>query len=198
MPPMLAQALAEIPAIRAAVQVTAAAVCLYYVLLFAQSYCKLYLLQTSNFSPTSFSGVRYGSPAVAKVKYHNNRDALAILADRSVGNLHEQAWPFLISMWMHALLVDDGRGQITLWFGVIWVLSRAVYPIFFSVGHPWLQCSTVPGYVVVWYFLVSSLCQACLANPADPSAVGMLVAGLAVVGATGITTAGYGMRHLAT
>ena len=81
------------PAIRAAVQVTAALVWLYYIMLFAQSYCKLFLLQSaSKFSATSFSGVRYASPAVARIKYHNNRDALAILADRSVSNLHEQAW----------------------------------------------------------------------------------------------------------
>jgi uncharacterized MAPEG superfamily protein len=182
--------------LRAAVQVTAALIVLYYILLFAQSYAKIYLLQGNRkFSPLSFGGVHYAKPAVAAVKLYNCKDALAIVADRAVGNLHEQAFPFLACMWMRVLLIE-GESELTAWLGWCYVVSRAVYPVFFCIGHPWLQVSTVPGYLIIWFFLVDVLRHTCLQSPSDPTAVSFMVAALAAIGLTGIAVAGITMRRL--
>jgi uncharacterized MAPEG superfamily protein len=191
MSPLLAS-----PEACAAVRVTAGLLILYYILLFTQSYAKIYLLQGGRkFSPVSFGGVHYATPSVAAVKYFNSKDALAIVADRAVGNLHEQAWPFLISMWMRVLLVD-GESELTGWLGWCYVLTRAVYPIFFCIGHPWLQVSTVPGYLIIWFFLSDVLRYACLDSPSDPNAVAIMVLMLAFIGLAGIAAAGITLRQL--
>jgi hypothetical protein len=34
--------------------------------------------------------------------------------------------------------------------GYVYIVSRLLYPWLFYIGHPWLQLSTVPGYLVVF------------------------------------------------
>jgi len=56
---------------------------------------------------------------------------------------------FLDLPWMRALVVPDAAasaGRLT-W---IYLLSRLAYPLAFHVGHPLLQLSTQPGYLIVW------------------------------------------------
>ena len=74
---------------------------------------------------------------------------VALIADRTVGNTLEQMGPFLCSTWIHALLVPGGAARAAL-LGWVYIASRVVYPICFYIGHPWLQLSTVPGYLTVF------------------------------------------------
>jgi len=124
-----------------------------YVALFAQSYAKIALVQRvrkAGFGAMSYTGVCYSDPAVARVKYGvAHDDPVALVADRTVGNLLEQLVPFLVATWMRALVVPDAAasaGRLT-W---IYLLSRLAYPLAFHVGHPLLQLSTQPGYLIVW------------------------------------------------
>jgi len=80
---------------------------------------------------------------------------LALVMDRSVGNCLEQQGAFLASTWLHALLVPEGGPEKAARIAWLYVASRAAYPAFFYIGHPWLQLATVPGYVCIWYQLYS-------------------------------------------
>ena len=80
---------------------TAAYVCLYYAFLFGQS------LVTGVAFYTMYGDEKRANPSAKPtitlfdVKYRNPPDAV-ILANRVVGNTLEQAFPFVVGLWLHA------------------------------------------------------------------------------------------------
>ena len=94
------------------------------------------------------SKLNYANSDVAAVKYattYGPGDTWALVMDRTVGNFLEQQGPFLASTWLHALLVPGGSARAAQ-LSAVYVASRALYPLLFWCGHPWLQFSTCPGY----------------------------------------------------
>ena len=87
--------------------------------------------------PPSFGAVKYGG---AGAKYGT------LTGDRTVGNMLEQAVPFLLCLYLHATVIDV---QTAAKYGWCWLLSRAAYPFVFSKGLPWLFISTLPGYAFI-------------------------------------------------
>lgn len=119
--------------------VTVAFLVLYYIFLYGQAISKFYLFfQARKTDPK----VKFG-----KIKY-SNPDLVARIADRTAGNMIEQAVPFLVSLWLSAIFVSP-TGAAKL--GWLWLLFRSFYPFVFS--GPWLPLSTVPGYVIVFMLL---------------------------------------------
>ena len=119
----------------------------------------------------AFSNIRYSDPDVVSIKYGSHSTlrngfsgTLALVMDRTVANYVEQMGPFVTSTWLHALLVTGGP-QAAARLGCIYIVSRIAYPICFYVGHPWLQISTVPGYMVIWYQLYLVVCALAAARP---------------------------------
>lgn len=132
---------------------TAALLLWVYAVLFSQSYVKVALVQRKRqegFGLMSYRGMSYSDPQVARIKYNTDYDSpLAVVADRTAGNLLEQLTPFLAATWIRALLVPgaaDSAGRLTY----VYLVSRMAYPAAFYAGHPILQLSTQPGYVIVW------------------------------------------------
>lgn len=97
---------------------------LYFTFLFYQSWTKFYALiqlkrdaRSSEDKPPSFADVKYRMAAGNKF--------FALNGDRTVGNMLEQSFPFLVSLWLHAFYADVGSAAQLGW---IWLLFRAFYP----------------------------------------------------------------------
>jgi hypothetical protein len=146
--------------------VTIAMLALYYVFLLFQTYSKLYLLSKRTppvagralglRTALGLQPYRYHDPVAAALKYGNTLDPLAILGDRMVGNTLEQLVPFLCSLWLYSLFVEEGPERAWL-TGSVYICSRLLYPALFWAGSPWILLSTVPGYAVIWYQLGATL-----------------------------------------
>ena len=108
----------------------------------------------------SFAEVKYGSQV-------RQNTGLILTMDRSVGNMLEQTPPFLISLWLHALMASaDDAARL----GWAWLLLRASYPIAFahpsmsqalwgvqrSIGISWVSFVTWPSYAIVWSLLMGA------------------------------------------
>ena len=135
----------------------------FYVALFTQSYAKIALVQRQRqeqFGMLSYRMVYYTDPDVARLKYGVPHDSpIALTADRTAGNLSEQLVPFLASAWLRALLVP-GAAESSSRLCYAYLVSRMVYPFAFYAGHPLLQLSTQPGYLIVWGQLADVACYA--------------------------------------
>ena len=135
----------------------------FYVALFTQSYAKIALVQRQRqeqFGMLSYRMVHYTDPDVARLKYGVPHDSpIALTADRTAGNLSEQLVPFLASAWLRALLVP-GAAASSSRLCYAYLVSRMVYPFAFYAGHPLLQLSTQPGYLIVWGQLADVACYA--------------------------------------
>jgi len=109
----------------------------------------------------------------AAVKYNRvNTTGLIFIMDRSVGNLLEQTPPFLIGLWLHALVVSPNDAAF---FGWLWLMLRVIYPVAFahpsmspklwsaqrSLGISWISFVTWPSYAVVFKLLFGAA-KACL------------------------------------
>lgn len=88
---------------------------------------------------------RYGAPNPKS----GRASLISLILDRSVGNTLEQQGPFLLATWLHAVLVPNGAPMAAS-LGWAYVLSRVLYPALFWAGHPWLQVSTMTGYLIIW------------------------------------------------
>jgi hypothetical protein len=88
---------------------------------------------------------------LADVKYNTIRNPLVLTGDRSVGNTLEQAIPFLVSLWLHAIFVDT---EYATYVGSIYVLTRSFYPVVFRLGAPFLFFSTIPNYICIAMLLM--------------------------------------------
>ena len=75
------------------------------------------------------------------VKYGQAGGKIMLEADRTVGNMVEQAVPFFVSLWAHARFVDPIRAAKLGW---AWLAFRAIYPKVWG-KIPWLFFSTLPG-----------------------------------------------------
>lgn len=83
------------------------------------------------------------------------------IAERSVVNMLEQGFPFLLGLWMHALFVNP-RTSVVL--GAMYVVFRYLYTIFwgmFGVFNVTIELSTQQNYVVVVYFMVAIVVKFC-------------------------------------
>ena len=137
--------------------VTTVYIALLYCFFFAQSYVKIWLIQNARGSANRLksSDVRYCDPVVAKIKYDVASGSIAALvADRAVGNTLEQAIPFLVASWLHAVFVPAGAA-LSAKLAYMYILSRFIYPLCFYCGHPYLLLSTVPGYLIIFYQLLT-------------------------------------------
>ena len=132
----------------------------YYAFLTLQAFMKVVLFNVWRGRKTilgllDYTEMRYAQPEVAAIKYgrgaaRKGTDAMmSLIVDRAVGNYLEQMGPFLCSSWLHATFSPGGIDRAAA-LGGVYVVSRMIYPLMFYIGHPWLQISTYPGYVVIW------------------------------------------------
>ena len=161
------------PAVVAAARVTIIYFLLYYAFLMFQTYSKLFILARERRSKKGhgidwrvvlgLERYNYLDPELSKIKYggddgSGSRDPLSILGDRIVGNTLEQMMPFLVGLWGSAATAsggDESAGSIYC-LGTIYILSRLFYPWCFSKGSPFILISTVPGYMVIWWQLITA------------------------------------------
>lgn len=168
-------AYAEAASLGGVAQATVGVLLWLYVALFSQSYVKIALVKCASkarFGAMSYTDVHYTDPEVARIKYGVVHDSkLALVADRTAGNLLEQLIPFLAATWLRALLVPGAAaGSGRLAWG--WLASRMAYPLCFYWGHPLLQLSTQPGYLIVWGQLADLAVNAAHPVPAWWSSAG--------------------------
>lgn len=77
------------------------------------------------------------------------------VADRSVANTLEQAIPFLVLLWLHALFVNPETSKTLGW---IYVVTRFLYPITYGMYgkmNTAVQLSTQPNYCIIFYYLLA-------------------------------------------
>lgn len=128
--------------------------CLYLGLYFCgfigfQSFSKFYLMKQKK-AQAKMEGKRI---RFVEVKYYNRDDKLALCGDRTVGNFLEMGFLFLPLFWIHALFVDPSQ---SFTIAALYTFTRALYPfVFWSAKIPLLLCSTVPGYLIYAYLLLS-------------------------------------------
>ena len=84
-----------------------------------------------------------------------NEEMLAV--DRVVINTHEQMIPFLTCMWLCAVFVSTTLATAC---GVIYVLSRAAYPLLIGKRVSKIQpkrvfLSTLPGYLMILVMMLN-------------------------------------------
>jgi len=85
---------------------------------------------------------------------------LGRMTDRTFLNTLEQQAPFLILLWLHALLVDPAVSHVLGWVAVI---ARLFFPILWSLDGTWnwkVELSTQPYYLVLNYFMFALFCKA--------------------------------------
>ena len=82
------------------------------------------------------------------------RRGIIFCLDRTVGNMLEQSVPFLLGLWLHAVVVSaTGASRL----GWAWLLLRAGYPIAFHrkplpgsrFGISSLALITYPSYAII-------------------------------------------------
>jgi uncharacterized membrane protein YecN with MAPEG domain len=103
--------------------------------------------------PLSFAKVKYG------VEW--SRSGLIFVMDRSVGNLLEQTPPFLLAVWLHALIASPTWAAQLGW---AWLILRAFYPFAFArrptpgarLGVSIISAVTWPSYAIVWALLLGA------------------------------------------
>ncbi len=136
---------------RGPVVVTAAYFMLWYSLLFGLQTRTKYRLRRE-----------YAARGEVFDRYRGN-DPEMLRADRAVHNTHEQMVPFLVSMWLYALLVSPG-GATGL--GGLYVALRAVYPLLLGRRIEQVQSRrvalvTFPCYGLIFWMLGTSMVEAC-------------------------------------
>ena len=81
-----------------------------------------------------------------------------LAVDRVVANTHEQMLPFLVSLWLFAVLVSPSYAT---WLGMAYVLLRSLYPVLMGRGLSKVQPRrvafvTFPCYAIVLTMLGSA------------------------------------------
>lgn len=161
----------DLARIRPVLLVTLGWTALYYCFLQGQAAAAFWVHkvrreQASKKEHTSPRGAK--SIEFAQVKYgrDHSKGGLIFTMDRTVGNMLEQTPPFLLSIWLHAII---GSPATAARFGWIWLLLRACYPVAFAhpsmspglwdaqrqLGISWVNFVTWPSYAIVWALLVS-------------------------------------------
>jgi hypothetical protein len=132
------------------IRVTIAFVVLYYFFIHFQSWTKFFIhdkLQKAaavndKIKQLTFADIKYGTSSV--------KHKLTLTGDRTVGNMLEQALPFLVSLWLHGTYIDVGSAAKLGWQ---WLIFRCIYPVVFYAGPPILFVSTLPGYWIIFCLL---------------------------------------------
>jgi hypothetical protein len=133
---------------RGPILVTAAALGLWYALLFGLQSRTKYRLKAE-----------YAARGEVFDRYLG-QDRRMLAADRAVANTQEQLLPFLVALWLHAIFVSPAHAT---GLGAAWVLLRASYPlllgrelagtqskrVFFVTGPCYLIIATLLGRVVL-------------------------------------------------
>tara|TARA_R110002050_G_scaffold295272_1_gene453944 strand:- start:1376 stop:1903 length:528 start_codon:yes stop_codon:yes gene_type:complete len=96
-------------------------------------------------------------------RYHSN-DGRLLAADRTLGNLLEQAPAFLASLWICALSSEDNN-RIAGILGIAWVLIRALYPIILGNSlrnfvPTRIYFVTLPAYTIILFMTSRALVAA--------------------------------------
>lgn len=137
----------QIVAARPLFKVTLAYFCLYYVFCFFQGLSKVFLYFTTR------KDANGKAPSLREHKYESKR-GLGLIADRTFGNMVEQAPPFLTCLWMYGLVFDPKHAAAAGWW---YIGFRAIYPFVFALGAPWLFISTLANYAVIGLMMVRVL-----------------------------------------
>lgn len=101
----------------------------------------------------------YGQQVALKFDEKAPRDIMPTateIAGRSVGNTLEQALPFLVTLWIHALFVNPKTSVV---LGAMYVVFRYLYTIFFGMFGTFnttIEISTQQNYNFVIYCMVAS------------------------------------------
>jgi hypothetical protein len=93
---------------------------------------------------------------------YRSADPEMLRADRAVQNTHEQMMPFLVSLWVYALVVSPG---VATGLGGVYVGLRAVYPLLLGSRIEQVQprrvaLVTFPCYAIIGWMLVASVVEA--------------------------------------
>ena len=137
----------------APIKATFAYLVLYFVFLYFQAgvgHVQFYLAKKKAQSDAKEKGEKVEKVSYGKIKYGQSNDKLSLTALRTVGNLMEQAIPFLTSLWLHAVFVSPEGAANVAW---IYIITRSYYPIAFYLGMPYILFSTLPGYGCIFYLL---------------------------------------------
>jgi len=87
------------------------------------------------------------------------RKGFKLAGQRLIGNITEQAFPFLLSLWMYALAIDPIKASHC---GIAWLCFRLWYPIAWAIKGemtPIVALATIPGYSICWYMVFSTFCK---------------------------------------
>lgn len=135
--------------LRPSLQITLAYFFLYSFHLAFQSFTKIHLYRRQKQSSKGENKKKHRS--FKEIKYYSH-DNLALAGDRAVGNFHEQALLFLPLFWLHALFVEGG-GQANWSLGLVYVGTRALYPLLYSLNGMLVPIATVPNYIILMIFM---------------------------------------------
>jgi uncharacterized MAPEG superfamily protein len=128
---------------------------LFFVFMMFQSFSKFYIFSTKKAEQKNKKTEEKVS--LSAIKYGENKSGHALCSDRTFLNMLEHSPAFLISLWMHAVFVSPESAALGAY---CYIAFRAIYPIAFTMGIPWLYISTFPMYWIVWYFIGSAVYQA--------------------------------------
>ena len=129
--------------------VTGAYFLLFYIFMCFQSFSKFFIY----FAAKSKSKKEDKEVSFKQIKY-GSTSGLGFISDRTFMNMLEQSPAFLVSLWLHAVFVSCQTAATAGW---IYIAFRALYPVVFIQGPPWLFISTFANYFVVCYLLGSTV-----------------------------------------
>ena len=136
---------------RGPVEVTCLYFCLYYGFIILQVVLKFGVWENDKKKNDKMD------KSFLRLKYHVSTHDLVILADRTIGNMLEQMIPFLSSLWLHALFLSPDSASL---YGMIYVCTRAYYPVMFRFGMTYVFLSTVPNYMCI-FALITPVMMKC-------------------------------------
>lgn len=127
--------------------VTAAYFCLWYFLLLGLQRGTKYKLKAE-----------YAARGEEFDRYFG-QDRRMLAADRAVTNTQEQMVPFLVSMWLYAVVVSPIHAA---WLGGVYTALRAMYPTLLgstvsNLNPRRVALVTFPAYAIVFYMLGSAV-----------------------------------------
>jgi hypothetical protein len=85
---------------------------------------------------------------------YRSADPEMLKADRAVQNTHEQMVPFLVSLWMFALVVSP---RVATVLGGVYVALRAIYPFLLGARIEQVQPRRVAFVTIPSYGLVAGM-----------------------------------------
>lgn len=140
---------------RGVVLVTAGYFWVYYALMFLQIHGK-------GAARASFEKANQLTKEQSRAQWNRATDMNPswVMADRSFLNALEQQVAFLLPLWLHAVFVSP---RVSTVMGTIAVVARFFFPIFWSIKgnwNMWVEVSTQPYYLVVFYFLGALIAKA--------------------------------------